>query len=714
MARATPDPHNIDPSAVLGLTGLKRFAGRVYEEFLPELQGARGRKVIKEMTTQDPIIGAIRKTFEMLLRQVSWDVQPFSVATEDQVAADFLKDCMDDMSRPWIEVIVEALTMLDYGWEYSEIVYKLRKGDSKNPTQRSKFTDGKFGWRKIDTRSQDTLWKWDFDDEGGVQGFWQMAAPHYRLVFIPIEKALLFRTTSRKGNPEGESMYRNAYRPWFFKKHIENLEGVGIERDLAGLPVLYVPADLLDPGASADKKSALQSWQTLITAIKRDEQEGVILPGMYDDAGHREYELTLLTSGGTRQYDTNAIVTRKNQEMAMSCLADLILLGHENVGSFALADSKKDVLSTAMGSYLDAIAVVFNTHAIPRLWKLNGMPTDRLPVLVHGDIGGVDLAEVAAYITALAGAGAPLFPNEDLLRHLMELAGLPTPQEGADAAAGKAPRVWPALPGDLDPDHKETGGDDEDVTEADQPTDPSGDGLRRSYTDVQSSGDDMLRRSYTDKAEVDVAKDNPTGINQYSGAGGARALTSHLQYTHGQNGLRQSRGGSDGPAGKGLTDLHNQLHSDYDYAHAGGNAGHVHAAESKSELHFHLHEGSPLPPPPAVIPDYGPALLELAKATQANPMAERFERLLVKMSLRKEQPVQVDVHVPPAQIAVQNAGDVHVAPATVNVAAPIVNVPTPPAPVLVNMPSPPTTTEIEYETGPDGKSRPKAIHRKGA
>ena len=62
----------------------------------------------------------------------------------------------------------------------------------------------------------------------------QLAPPSYKQVVIPMEKCLLFRTQTHKNNPEGRSILRNAYRSWYFKKRIEEIEGVGIERDLAG------------------------------------------------------------------------------------------------------------------------------------------------------------------------------------------------------------------------------------------------------------------------------------------------------------------------------------------------------------------------------------------------------------------------------------------------------------------------------------------------
>ncbi len=64
-------------------------------------------------------------------------------------------------------------------------------------------------------------------------------------------------------------------------------------------------------------------------------------------------------------------------------------------------------------------------------------------------------------------------------------------------------------------------------------------------------------------------------------------------------------------------------------------------------------------------------------------------------------PIQVINNLPAPQVTIQNA--VHV-PAQ---AAPSVHVyPT------VSPPFQPTTTTVEYEIGPDGKQRPKAIHRK--
>jgi hypothetical protein len=61
----------------------------------------------------------------------------------------------------------------------------------------------------------------------------------------------------------------------------------------------------------------------------------------------------------------------------MTMLADFVLMGHENVGSFALSSDKTALFAVALGGWLDGIRDIFNLHAIPRLVAINGWPTDR-------------------------------------------------------------------------------------------------------------------------------------------------------------------------------------------------------------------------------------------------------------------------------------------------------------------------------------------------
>jgi hypothetical protein len=413
----------------VGASGLKRFSGFVYEEFLRELVGWKGVAIYKEMANNDPTVNAVLFAITMLCRGVQWRAKPASEQPYDKEAADFLESCMNDMSQSWTDTISEILTMLQYGYSAHEIVYKRRCGQSGPGWMKSKHADGRIGWRKIPLRSQDTIYRWLFDDHGGIKGVQQLAPPHYYLTEIPIEKMLLFRTAIDKNNPEGRSILRGAYRPWYMKKNIENIEAIGIERDLAGLPVALVPPELLSSGANAGQKAILQNLKEIVTNIRRDEQEGIVFPMAYDTNGKLMYELKLLSTGGQRQFDTDKIIQRYDQRIAMTALADFILIGHSNVGSFALQSSKTELFSVAIGAFLDIIADVFNRFAIPRLFELNDFEVTDYPTLVHGDLETIDLKDLGAYISSLASAGYPLFPSTDgeLEKYLMKIAGLPEP-----------------------------------------------------------------------------------------------------------------------------------------------------------------------------------------------------------------------------------------------------------------------------------------------
>lgn len=407
----------------IGVTGYTRF-GMLYEsEWLKELSGRKAIQVYKEMKDNDNIVGAILFAIEMLVRQVSWRVEPATEESQSREIAEFVDSCFHDMSISWQDLLADILTMLPFGFSYLEIVYKQRMGDVEDPTKRSKYNDGKIGWRKWALRAQETIQRWEYDAEGGIRGAWQLAPPKYQLVFIPIEKALLFRL-SKQGAPEGKSILRNMYRAYYFKKHIEEIEGIGIERDLAGLPVLYVPPEILE-AQTPEQRARLEEFKKIIRNIRRDAQEGLILPSIYDEKGNPLYKLELISSAGSRQFDTSEIITRYEQRMATTVMADFLLLGQSQTGSYALSVNKSTLFVQALKSVLDSITDVINNFAIPRLLRLNGYDTKYAPKLVHGEVEAVDLRELAEFISKLANAGMPLFPDEELEKYLKKQANLP-------------------------------------------------------------------------------------------------------------------------------------------------------------------------------------------------------------------------------------------------------------------------------------------------
>jgi hypothetical protein len=423
----------------IGVTGLTHWGGRISEEYLTELQGDRWRRVVREMLP-DPMIGGILFAIEMLIRQVDWQITAFSTDATDTDAAAFVESCLHDMREPWSLTLAEMLSFLPWGWAPLELVYKLRNGlKTDDALRNSRYDDGKVGWASWSIRAQDTLLNWEFNDAGDPIGFVQQAPPTYAPTFIPLSKCLHLKTSARKGNPEGVSVLRACYRPWYFKKHIENIEAIGVERDLAGLPVAEVPAELLSPARTAEQTAIFNAVRDIVVNIRRDDQEGIVWPSDRDAQGNQLYTLKLLSTGGARQFDTGKIIDRYNTQIAMAVLADFMMLGHQATGSWALASSKTSLFSTALGAWLDTICQAMNTQAIPQLLRMNGMDASRAPTLTHGDVESLELGDLGTFVQALNSA-APLFQGDggqQLYAHLLKQAGLPVPVDSAPQQAGE-------------------------------------------------------------------------------------------------------------------------------------------------------------------------------------------------------------------------------------------------------------------------------------
>ena len=416
----------------LGVTGLKRSAGYLDEEFLPQLKGRKALQVYREMSDNDPIVGSMLFAIDKLIRNADFTVQPAGKSRDHAQAAKLVETCKDDMSHSWDEMLSEILSSLVYGWSWHEIVYKRRVGPwEKDGRRRSQYTDGLVGWRKMPIRAQETMQRWVFDESGGIQAMVQMGPPDYAQRILPIERSLLFRYGISKGSPEGRSILRNAYRPWFYKKRIEEFEAVGVERDLAGLPMVKVPSAWLKARPGSPEHKQLESFKKMVRGMRRNEQEGLVFPLEYDvDTRQPLFEFELLGGGSARQFQTDPLIQRYEQRILMTVLADWIMVGHQATGTYNMHLDKTGIFRTALNSTAKSIADVFNRHAIPRLFAANGWKPAELPKFVVSDVDAPDLAQLGQFLTATAGLGYSWGPDADLEKWMRQAAGMPELPEG--------------------------------------------------------------------------------------------------------------------------------------------------------------------------------------------------------------------------------------------------------------------------------------------
>jgi hypothetical protein len=439
------------PSTIqIGYPGLDTSGGWVMEEKHQRLRGRQAMRTYEEMAANDATIAAALYSIQGFLRRMKWRVAPAGDSDSAKFEANFVSSCMDDMDQPWSDVISDALSMLPYGFSLHEILYKIRKGPGKNPRFRSKYADGRVGWRKIDLRGQSTIDRWDIADDGEIRGAWQVTDGGD--VYLPMSRCVLFRTRSYKNNPEGYSVLRGAYRAWHFKKRLEEVEATGLVRSVVNLPSMQIPARFMSPNASAAERAVRTQFEKIVSLISKDQLTGLVLPAERDEGDKPTgYKFGLIGAAGT-QMPVDPVIRRYDSRMLMSLAAEFVLLGTEKTGSFALAAEKSSNFTRSLEWYADVIQDAFNSVVIPRLMEANAVPVELWPKLTHDPIADVDVRDLGLFI-AQAAAGGFITPNLETENRLREKTNLPqlTEDQYEDAREAVREMQAPAQPDGADP-----------------------------------------------------------------------------------------------------------------------------------------------------------------------------------------------------------------------------------------------------------------------
>lgn len=429
MARA---PVGIAPdlTKAIGVNGLRASFQSVWEEPEPKLRGYEGRRTLERMA-RAPVLAAALHALDSVVRSVRWEMEPYLEPGADTATQEALDEArwvermlFEQGQVPWPDFISEALTFTVQGFSLFEIIWERRE-------------DGRLGVRDIQPRAQETIYEWRWEEGAAVAAV--QKDPVTGITYtIPLAKCVHFILKPRKRNPEGMSLIRAAYKPWKRMERLEAIEDIGVERDLTGVPVLYLPS-----AALADDK-VKDAYAKLVRDVRFNEQAGVLLPSdPFTDGkggvGGRAYELTLLSSNNTRSVTLGPTFDRCEAQMARLLLADFLLLGR-GAGSFALSKDKTDLFSKSLGVLGNVIEAGVN-KLIGQVWELNGLPGETRPRIKAGPVAPEDLAGLASFLGSLASAGATVFPDEKLENALRQKAGLPpaTASSERDTLEGDQP-----------------------------------------------------------------------------------------------------------------------------------------------------------------------------------------------------------------------------------------------------------------------------------
>jgi hypothetical protein len=407
----TPDRFKLGEA---GFLGLPMFNGVTTAEQKRELNFPNSIKVFKQMGYHSTINSAMT-LFDNLISKVDWQITPPKDATEaEKEQCRIVQSMLHDMEQPWGDFISDVLSCNQFGFSVHEKVFRRRLLSNG-----SDFNDGILGWRKLPLRAQETIEKFlpskDGNDIIGVKQNISGVSDPYNLystrgaeINLPRSKFLLFRAGKHRGDPYGCSPLRDAYLAWRFLTALEDLEAVGISKDLNGIPILKIPSNVLSSNASAAELATRAYYENSMRNLGNNQQSTVLLPSDVDpETKIPLFELSLLSVDGKKAFDLNKVKEYYKNLILTSLFSDVLMMGQSQVGSFALGSIKNSLSASFANATLKRICDVLNQDLIKHTYEVNEWDVSRRGKLDFDNLDPVDLDTLSKAIQRIGAVGFP-------------------------------------------------------------------------------------------------------------------------------------------------------------------------------------------------------------------------------------------------------------------------------------------------------------------
>ena len=394
----------------VGVSGLKVSNGQILQEANKLFRLPHLIPVVNEIRT-NPTVGAAMNVYGFMINRKKWCVEASEDAskkTKDR--AKIINTMLLDMDDSFESTINSILPYMEYGFGILEIVpYRrlTRNGSREN--------DGLVGIKKLAIRNQETIARWVFSEDGrellGVEQNIANLENAHRFanllnengnIFIPREKFLLFTSNATSGNPQGNSIYKNIYLAHKQMTMLQEQELLTVAKEAKGMMKIEVPAEYLSPDAPDDGASA-EAFKKIIDGHNNGTTAGLLVPQIIDmDSKLPMFNYSLLESKGTPSVDVEAVIKRLQKDILVNMSVDVLALGADGSGSFALAESKTSILALAIDARLKEIQNVFNRELIPYIYRMNGWDLEETPYFVYEDEEDINLEEFSSAVQRLA------------------------------------------------------------------------------------------------------------------------------------------------------------------------------------------------------------------------------------------------------------------------------------------------------------------------
>jgi hypothetical protein len=417
--------------APTGRSGTVNVRGWIEDrEFNNRLRWPLNLDEYEKMRRTDPTVQWMLRLVSTPLRAALWSVQPPENPSPVELEATCFAQhaIFSELDGGFDQHLRQALTYLDFGHSVFERSAELRPvefdvdaGDEGEPTHVKRDA---FVLAALDPRLQRTIQRWNVDPAEPKRLLdikqWLADGHQPSVTTIEADRLVIYVGDKEGDDWRGVSLLRSAWKSWFTKSQLQNLEAIAFERS-AGFPVVYPPPDADDDD--------LTSVEEAIKKVKQGENVWMIMPGpkqLPARGGGQPAEewlvedLAINASAG-QAADFGAAIGRYDLEMAKNVMASFMELGQKEVGARATADVQQDPYYQALAAHASYIEDTFSEAVLAPLCDWN-YTLERYPRLVCSKLQAKNAEVIAAAVKGLIEAGAMQAdePLEDFLRDLLD------------------------------------------------------------------------------------------------------------------------------------------------------------------------------------------------------------------------------------------------------------------------------------------------------
>ena len=245
---------------------------------------------------------------------------------------------------------------------------------------------------------------------------------------IDFRKVGMVAYGASQSRPLGTSSFDAAYVPWKEKNLIQDYLLVGIQKDLAGTPVLRIPSQLFEEAkdTSSTAFQTIEQLKTQMASLHSGDQAFMILPSdtfNENGSGVQLYDIQFQgITGNDKNFDLVQIIEQKKKTIYQVLGASHLITGEDGGGSYNLQEGKANIQANYAERDNILIDEMWNKKFIPLLLRLNGFTNEKLsdiPIYHHGEVQPVSLDEYGKFFQRVQ-RGLPITPQvvNELLRRM--------------------------------------------------------------------------------------------------------------------------------------------------------------------------------------------------------------------------------------------------------------------------------------------------------